>query len=63
MRSIISAEFSINQSNLFPAVFTSCNFRLTDEFKLLMGEANLAVAKGDRKTAINICLEVHNIIT
>ncbi|KAL5254909.1 hypothetical protein ACHWQZ_G014377 [Mnemiopsis leidyi] len=32
--------------------------RLTDEFKLLMGEANLAVAKGDRKTAINICLEI-----
>ena len=32
--------------------------RLTDEFKLLMGEANLAVAKGDRKTAINVCLEV-----
>ena len=26
-----------------------------------MGEANLAVAKGDRKTAINVCLEVREV--
>eukprot|EP00116_Pleurobrachia_bachei_P003609 sb/3463871/ len=32
--------------------------RLTGDFKLLMGEANLAVAKGNSKTAINICLEI-----
>ena len=32
--------------------------RLTDEFKLLMGEANLCLGKGDRKAATNICLEI-----
>ena len=32
--------------------------RLTAEFKSLMGEANLCLAKGDRGTAKNICLEI-----